>query len=210
MPRRRKKIGRKFLGTRHHGKGNTKNARGKGCRGGVGMAGSHKHKWTYIVKYEPKHFGLQGFSPVRRKKVRSMNLYEIDQLAEKGVIPEKEGRREFEFDGKILGCGEITFPIVVKAVSFSKKASEKIKKMGGEAIVKEKKEKKVEKKEEKREEEKPAEKPVERKEEKKEEEKKEVKPAEKPEKKIEEKKKEAAQAEKKEEKGAKEEMKEGV
>lgn len=209
MPRRRKKRGGKFLGTRSHGKGDTKNARGKGCRGGVGMAGSHKHKWSYIVKYEPQRFGVHGFSPVRRKKARSMNLYEIDQLAEKGAIPEKEGRREFEFDGKILGCGEITFPIVVKAVSFSKKASEKIKKRGGEAIVKEKKEKKeekVEKKEEKEE--------VKPKEEKKVEEKKEVKPAEKPEKKIEEKKEEVAQAEKKEEKkeekGAKEEGKEGI
>jgi len=142
MPRRFKKRGRSFLGTRNHGKGNAKNVRGKGSRGGVGMGGGHKSKWTYIVKYEPDHFGAHGFAPVGRKDVKSINLYEIDQLAWKGEILEKEGRREFDFDGKILGCGEITFPIIVKAFSFSKKASEKIKKVGGDAVVKEEKKEK--------------------------------------------------------------------
>ena len=52
--KRRKKN--KQRGERTHGHGNTKNKRGAGSRGGVGKAGSHKHKYS---KYYDS-FGKSG------------------------------------------------------------------------------------------------------------------------------------------------------
>ena len=43
--RKRRKVN-KQLGERTHGHGDTKNWRGSGNRGGVGRAGSHKHKFS--------------------------------------------------------------------------------------------------------------------------------------------------------------------
>ena len=49
---RRRKKKNKLRGQRTHGGGGTKNRRGAGCRGGVGKAGSHKHKFSkYYVEF---------------------------------------------------------------------------------------------------------------------------------------------------------------
>ncbi len=152
--KRKRKRSRKFHGTRSHGTGNTKNKRGKGSKGGWGRAGMQKHRFTYITRYEPNYFGVQGFSPLPKAKIRTINLFQIDQLAQKGKLKEREGKDYFEFDGKVLGTGQITAPVTVKAQSFSKGAAEKIKKAGGAA---ETFAKKPEKQPEKPKQEKPAE-----------------------------------------------------
>ncbi|MCX8175066.1 MAG: 50S ribosomal protein L15 [Candidatus Micrarchaeota archaeon] len=130
---RAKKRNRKFLGSRSHGKGNAKNRRGKGNKGGWGRAGMHKHRFTYITAYEPDFFGVHGFSPVRRKRMRTINLWEIEQLARKGKLEVREGKPYFEFDGKVLGCGSISTPVCIKALAFSSGAKAKIEKAGGSA-----------------------------------------------------------------------------
>ena len=61
--RKRKKLVNKMLGQRTRGNGDTKRRRGAGSRGGRGLAGSHKHKYS---KYAGK-FGQE------KKKVRSRN-----------------------------------------------------------------------------------------------------------------------------------------
>ena len=68
--RRAKKI-RKKRGSRTCGYGITKKHRGAGSRGGRGKAGLLKHKKTWMIKYDPDHFGKKGFKvPVKAKNIR--------------------------------------------------------------------------------------------------------------------------------------------
>jgi large subunit ribosomal protein L15 len=137
MVRRHKKRSRKYLGSRSWGAGNIKNRRGKGSRGGKGYAGSHKHRWTYMVKYEPEHFGRAGFTPPVRKKLKEINLHEINKMILKGKFnKEQSGKFLVELKGyKVLGGGKLEFPAIVKASAFSKSAAGKIKSFGGDAGV---------------------------------------------------------------------------
>ena len=138
MVNRKGKRNRKFNGTRNHGKGNAKNRRGKGGKGGWGRAGTHKHRFTYVAVYERHwmaHGGRYGFANQNaRAELPVINLYEIDQLARNGKLEKREGKLTFDFDGKVLGTGAITFPVVVRALCFSEKAKEKLKACGGSAI----------------------------------------------------------------------------
>ena len=133
------KRNRKFFGTRNHGKGNAKNRRGKGGKGGWGRAGMHKHRFSYITVYEREWMengGHKGFHSVIKPEItKTLNIYEIDQLAQKGKLEKREGKYYFEFVGKILGSGSISVPVTVKAIAFSAGAAEKIKKAGGAAIA---------------------------------------------------------------------------
>ncbi|MEM3422432.1 MAG: uL15 family ribosomal protein [Candidatus Bilamarchaeaceae archaeon] len=132
MPKRKERKKRKYLGTRHCGRGNKKKGRGSGTKGGTGMAGSGKHKFTYITAHAPDYFGKRGF--VRhgvKSDYNTINLYELDDLAKKDQLEKKDGIYYFEFKGKVLGTGEIKIPIIVKANAWSKKAENKIKAAGG-------------------------------------------------------------------------------
>lgn len=129
------KRNRKFNGSRNHGKGNAKNRRGKGGKGGWGRAGMHKQRFSYVTRYERDwmaHGGHFGFSPQHPSpKMPALNVYEIDQLALKGKLEKREGKYFLDFAGKILGAGSIGVPVTVKALAFSEGAAEKIKKAGG-------------------------------------------------------------------------------
>ncbi len=138
---RREKKRRRGERTYH---GSHKKWRGGGSRGGRGKAGLHKHKWSYTVKYEPEHFGKMGFKRPRavRKRLKSINLKELDEkveeLIEKKMVEEIDGKIKINllklgFE-KLLGSGEITKPLIVEAKCFSKKAVEKLEKVGGKAI----------------------------------------------------------------------------
>ena len=117
---------RKFLGARRWGAGNIKNRRGSGSRGGVGRAGK-KHKFTRIVKYEQERLHHKGFTPYRKVKIAIINLDYISKAA--------KGNKELELKGyKVLSGGELKEAVTVKASGFSKKAMEKIKQAGGQAI----------------------------------------------------------------------------
>ena len=72
--RRRKKRVNKMLGQRTRGNGDTKRRRGAGSRGGRGLAGSHKHKYS---KYAGK-FGKE------KKKVKDEEKYATT------VVPERD------------------------------------------------------------------------------------------------------------------------
>lgn len=141
--RKRKKV-IKFRGKRSYGYGSHKKRRGGGSRGGRGKAGLHKHKWTYTVKYEPEHFGKRGFKrpPEVVKKIKAINLKELDQLVEKLLedkLVEREGDKikinllKLGYE-KVLGSGKITKPLIVEAKFFSKQAIKKIEEAKGKAI----------------------------------------------------------------------------
>ncbi len=132
MAKRKERRVKKYRGSGSHGGGNVKNRRGSGNRGGVGNAGLNKHKKTWTVKFAPRHFGNYGFVNQLRKDVSTMNVFEIENMAKKGALEKKEGKLSLSFEGKILGAGEITVPVSVKALGWSKKAEDKIRQAGGQ------------------------------------------------------------------------------
>ncbi len=129
--KRRKKYRKKLGGRTYHG--NTKNRRGHGRKGGTGWAGrwGQKQIKAILVLRDEK-----GFTPVRRRTVRFLNVSDLDDLALSGVLP-KEGER-YVFDAaafgvdKVLGGGNITVAVVVKNAAVTERAAEKIRAAGGE------------------------------------------------------------------------------
>jgi large subunit ribosomal protein L15 len=129
---RSNKRNRKYLGTRRWGAGNIKNARGKGSRGGVGMAGSRKHKFTFLTAKAPWLIKQHGFSNWKPKKPKAVTLQQIDGMLRKSA----DQKPSIELQHcKVLSNGSISRPATIKAQAFSEKALEKIKKAGGEAVV---------------------------------------------------------------------------
>ncbi|MEE8402135.1 MAG: uL15 family ribosomal protein [Candidatus Hydrothermarchaeaceae archaeon] len=136
----RKQRGSRSCGGGHHNKN-----RGAGNRGGKGNAGGHKGKWTWIIKYDPDHFGRSGFDlPAAIKHVyNSVNVGDIDEnigrLLKEGVAEEVKGRISIDVTKlnceKVLGGGRASKPLTVKAHSFSKSAVKKIEASGGKVIV---------------------------------------------------------------------------
>ncbi|VVB97977.1 50S ribosomal protein L15 [uncultured archaeon] len=131
MAKRKEKRVKKYRGHRTHGGGNIKNRRGSGNRGGVGHAGLNKQKKTWTVKFAPNYFGNSGFVNPNREEPATMNVFEIENMARKGTLENKAGKLSLTFEGKVLGAGDITVPVSVKAGSWSKKAEDKIKQAGG-------------------------------------------------------------------------------
>ncbi|MFH2106585.1 MAG: uL15 family ribosomal protein [Candidatus Micrarchaeota archaeon] len=134
MAKRKEKQKRGYLGHRSFGNGNCKNKRGAGCRGGKGNAGLSKHRFTWITVNDPDYFGKHGFVRPVGKKIDVLNLFELEQRARLGKLEKKDNKFHFEFKGKILGSGNITVPLVIKAVCWSKSAEKKVKDKGGELI----------------------------------------------------------------------------
>jgi len=116
----------RLRGKRTHGKGNTKNKRGAGCKGGAGRAGSFKHKFT---KYFPLLGKRKLVSPRLSAKVRvkTITLHDLNKyITDKDYIDLKE----IGF-GKILGTGNLSKAIKIKNAQVTKVAKEKIEKVGG-------------------------------------------------------------------------------
>jgi large subunit ribosomal protein L15 len=128
-----------------HGWGARKKHKKSGHKGGKGMSGSGKradHKKTLITKlYGNSYFGKQGITSKRteKDKRKRINLQSIE------MHPEKYGKKkgdvwEIELKTyKILGTGEVKNKLKIHAYEASASAIEKVKKAGGEIIVKEKK-----------------------------------------------------------------------
>src|SRR5665648_683235 len=112
MIRRTRKI-RKMRGSRTIGGGCSKKRRGAGHRGGRGNAGLHKGKWTWTVKYDPKHFGKYGFKRPPRSilKFNPVNLDYLDEKSEElvnqGLALKKNDKIEIDVTdlgyNKVLG-----------------------------------------------------------------------------------------------------------
>jgi large subunit ribosomal protein L15 len=134
MTRRYARKTGKWRGSSSHGCGNAKNRRGKGNKGGKGRAGKgkhNKHKWTYVVVYERDRIGRHGFAPLSHTCGKTINLWEINSLAEQGGLEKEKDRFVFAFEGKVLGSGYVNYPLKIKAKSISKMAKAKIEAKGG-------------------------------------------------------------------------------
>ena len=124
--------------------GSHKKWRGGGSRGGRGQAGLHKYKWSYTTKYDPDHFGKSGIKSLTLRKIKAINLRDLDQMTEKLLkqkLVEQEGNKikiDLEKIGydKLLGSGQVTKALIVEAKYFSKNAIKKLEEADGKAIVK--------------------------------------------------------------------------
>ncbi len=132
--RKRRRVNR-LRGQRTHGAGDTKNRRGGGCRGGRGKGGSHKHKFS---KYY-MDFGTERKQVLPQRVVVAINIEQLQQRLPAFVA---EGKAEksggfFVVDGhkagigKILSMGSLQEKLLLRNVTASKKAREKIIAAGG-------------------------------------------------------------------------------
>ncbi|MCW4026540.1 MAG: 50S ribosomal protein L15 [Candidatus Bathyarchaeota archaeon] len=145
MPHKLRKI-RKKRGSRTYGYGRVGQHRGIGQRGGHGKAGRHKHKWSYVLSHEPDYFKkVRSTSPESlRKEDNTINVGELEELAQKLTREKKIRRRRISIDlkemgyTKLLGRGKIAMPIQVKVASCSESATEKIEAAGGKVLLEDK------------------------------------------------------------------------
>ncbi|OYT36402.1 50S ribosomal protein L15 [Candidatus Pacearchaeota archaeon ex4484_71] len=129
-----------------HGSGARKNKRKSGNKGGIGMSGSGKradHKKTKIQKIHGHgYFGKKGFTSMGTKR----DIRKRINVGEISLNIEKYGKKSGDSfivelkKYKILGSGEVNKKLKITCFEASKSAIEKVKKAGGEVIVKEIKE----------------------------------------------------------------------
>lgn len=126
---------KRLLGQRTRGHGDTKNRRGAGSRGGRGLAGSHKHKWSKSYT----RFGKEKKTVLPTKKEKAINIDQLMQamprLVETGKVSKEAGM--LAVDGakigydKLLGKGNLNEKLLFRNMKASKKALEKVEKAGG-------------------------------------------------------------------------------
>ena len=133
--KRRRRVGRGRASGR--GKTSTRGMRGEGQRSGSGGRPLYQGGQTPLFMRLPKRgFNNNNF----KKNYAIVNVRELDALPEgtevNPVLLLESGVIKHVFDGvKILGDGEITKNLVVKAHHFSRSAVEKIKGAGGSVII---------------------------------------------------------------------------
>ena len=131
----RKRIGR-GAGS---GQGKTagKGHKGQKARAGRGMRAGFEGGQMPLQRRLPK----RGFNNIFRKVIVAVNVADLNAKFENGAVVDAEalknaGLVKNYFDGiKILGNGELTKKLDVKANAFSESAKQKIEAAGGKAEV---------------------------------------------------------------------------
>ena len=120
---------------RGHGSGNGKTA-GKGHKGQNGVRIGFEGGQMPLTRRIPK----RGFNNIFAKEYAIVNVSDLNKFTE-GTVVDAEllkaaGLIKKTCDGvKVLGDGELTTKLTVKAAKFTKSAVEKIEKAGGKAEV---------------------------------------------------------------------------
>ncbi len=131
--KKRKRVGR-GPGS-GHGKTSCKGHKGQKARSGGGTKPGFEGGQMPLQRRLPK----RGFTNIFQKEYAIVNLSTLEKLSESTITPEyllEEGVIKKDLDGiKILGNGEITRAITIKAHAFSASAREKIEKAKGKAEV---------------------------------------------------------------------------
>jgi len=132
LKKTKKSVGQR--GETTHGHGARKKWKKSGHRGGCGMAGTGKRgdqkKTMITAKYGNTYFGKQGVTSrgTAKKRVKVINVGDI--------INKFPGQKEIDLSGyKVLGRGEVSVGLNVKALDISDGAREKIEKAGGSVEV---------------------------------------------------------------------------
>ena len=132
-----KEVKRKGRG---HGSGNGKTAgkghKGQKARSGGGVRPGFEGGQTMLARRIPK----RGFNNIFATKYSVINVSDLERFVDGTVVDTEllkaSGLVTKELDGvKILGNGELTKNLTVKAAKFSAAAKEKIEKAGGKAEV---------------------------------------------------------------------------
>jgi large subunit ribosomal protein L15 len=146
--KKRRKSSR-YAGSQTHKRGHPSRTRGSGNQGGKGMAGTGKRgdqKKTLVINQTGGNNYFKRNIALRRgtipKKLQVINLGDLTRritlLLSQGKIKESKGLYELDFSGyKILGDGEFSTKVKIKADKVSSSAKEKIESLGGEIIIKE-------------------------------------------------------------------------
>ena len=125
---------------RGHGSGNGKTAgkghKGQNARSGGGVRPGFEGGQLPMTRRIPK----RGFNNIFATKYSVVNVSDLDQFVDGTVVDadllKASGLIKKTNDGvKILGNGELTKNLTVKAAAFSASAKEKIEKAGGKAEV---------------------------------------------------------------------------
>lgn len=126
---------RRYRGMRTHGYGQVGQHRHSGKSGGHGNAGLHKHKWSWMLKNDPDHFGRDPFRPpsYHNRPTSWINVGDLDALAgdRKSLDLLSMGVQ------KLLGSGRVNRSYEVKVEFLTKKAQAKIKAAGGKVVGRE-------------------------------------------------------------------------
>ena len=140
----RKKVVR-MRGSKTHGYGSKKKHRGKGSRGGKGLANIFKHKRVWVKKKRPDLLERNvGFKSLQQRGIRkdrtAINVSDLEALLKgNGKTATQKGPLEVDLSehgiGKLLGSGEIRVAVKVRVGSYTAKAEEKIQKAGGQIIT---------------------------------------------------------------------------
>jgi large subunit ribosomal protein L15 len=131
----RKRIGR-GIGS-GHGKTATRGAKGQGSRSGYSLSPIFEGGQMPLVRRIPK----RGFNNAWAETVAIVNLASLEKHFQVGeeVSPDtvcEKGLVKGAYDVlKVLGSGELTKKLKIMAHRFSRSATEKIEKAGGEAVV---------------------------------------------------------------------------
>lgn len=130
-----KRVGRGFGSG--HGKTSTKGHKGQKARSGPKIGWQFEGGQMPLIRRLPKY----GFTNIHRKSVVAVNVKELNRF-ESGSVVDLEALKKanlitnsYQGAYKILGHGEMTKSLTVKATRFSKKAEELIKKAGGSVEV---------------------------------------------------------------------------
>lgn len=122
--KRRKRVGR-GVGS-GHGKTSCKGHKGQKSRSGGGVSPGFEGGQMPLYRRIPK----RGFTNIFQKKYAIVNVGSFNKLSDSVITPElmkeKGLVKDIEDGVKILGEGELTRPIAVKAHAFSRTAKEKI------------------------------------------------------------------------------------
>ena len=125
---------------RGHGSGNGKTAgkghKGQNARSGGGVRIGFEGGQMPLARRIPK----RGFNNIFATKYAIVNVSDLNKFKDDTVVDAEllkaAGLIKKEFDGvKILGNGELTAKLTVKAAKFSQSAVEKIEKAGGKTEV---------------------------------------------------------------------------
>ncbi|AAT43247.1 uL15m family ribosomal protein [Picrophilus oshimae] len=113
----------------HYGRG-MKAGRGKGKKGGNGMAGLGKHRWVWLLKYDRDHFGVHGFKSHSKKYENPITLEELaniyDKLKENGFVHDDVIDLEGAGYTKLLGTGDFDIKSRIKIERATEKAINKL------------------------------------------------------------------------------------
>jgi len=131
--KKRKRVGR-GPGS-GHGKTSCRGHKGQNSRSGGGVKPGFEGGQMPLQRRLPK----RGFTNIFQKTFSIVNVGSLEKLEESEITPEvliKQGLvRKIQDGVKILGNGELTKSVTVKAHAFSASAKEKIEKARGTAEV---------------------------------------------------------------------------